>query len=109
VVEAWRRLCKDSSPEALIFPVFGRGERAVLGVPRRETSFLKWRIRPIARKLGIPDRLITFQAMRRTVETDPQQHGTSKDTQGILRHASIRTRGDVYVQMVEQSVVAAVN
>ena len=38
-----------------------------------------------------------------------QQHGTLKDTQGMLRHASIKTTGDVYVQTIEQSVLAAVN
>ncbi len=59
--------------------------------------------------IQVEDRLITFQVIRRTTGTDPQQHGPLKDTQGILRHASIKTRGDMYVQMVEQSVVAAVN
>lgn len=34
---------------------------------------------------------------------------TLKDTQGMLRHASIKTTGDVYVQTIEQSVLAAVN
>ena len=38
-----------------------------------------------------------------------QQHGTLKDTQGMLRHASIKTTGDVYVQTIEESVLAAVN
>jgi hypothetical protein len=37
------------------------------------------RIRPVARKLGIPDRLVTFQVMRRTLGTDMQQHGTLKE------------------------------
>ena len=55
-------------------------------------------------KLGIPDRLITFQVMRRTLGTDLQKHGTLKDAQGALRHASIRTTGDVYVQSIEESV-----
>ena len=27
VIEAWWRLCRDPSPEALMFPTFGRGER----------------------------------------------------------------------------------
>jgi hypothetical protein len=36
-------------------------------------NFLKWRVRPIAQKLGIPDRLVTFQMMRRTLGTDMQQ------------------------------------
>jgi hypothetical protein len=38
-----------------------------------------------------------------------QQHGTLKDTQGMLRHASIKTTGDVYVQTIEQTVLAPVN
>ena len=109
VIEAWRQLSKDSSPDALMFPTFGRGERKGQAVPRWGKNFLKWRIRPVARQLGIPDRLVTFQVMRRTLGTDMQQHGTLKDTQGILRHASIKTTGDVYVQTIERSVLAAVN
>ena len=34
VIEAWRRLSKNSSPEALMFPTFGRGERKGQSVPR---------------------------------------------------------------------------
>lgn len=109
VIEAWRNICSDPSPEALMFPTFGRGKRKGQAVPRWGKNFLTWRIRPIARKLGIPDRLVTFQVMRRTLGTDMQQHGTLKDAQGMLRHASIRTTGDVYVQTIERSVLAAVN
>ena len=47
--------------------------------------------------------------MRRTPGTDRQQNGTLKDTQGVLRHASIKTTGDVYVQTIEHRVPAAVN
>jgi hypothetical protein len=39
--------------------------------------------------------------------TDMQHHGTLKDTQGALRHASITTTGDVYVQTVDESVARA--
>jgi integrase len=109
VIEAWRRLCRDSSPEALMFPTFGRGERKGEAVPREAKNFLAWRIRPIARKLGIPDSLVTFQVMRRSLGTHLQNHGTLKDTQGALRHASITTTGNVYVQVVEESVMRAVN
>jgi hypothetical protein len=52
---------------------------------------------------------MTFQVMRRTLGTDMQKHGTLKDAQGVLRHASIKTTGDVYVQTIEQSVLQAVN
>ena len=94
IIERWKQLCIDPSPEALMFPTFGRGERKGQAVPRWGKNFLRWRVRPIARKLGIPDRLVTFQVMRRTLGTDMQQHGTLKDTQSLLRHASIRTTGD---------------
>ena len=109
IIEAWKRICADPSPEALMFSTFGRGERKGQAVPRWGKNFLRWRVRPIARKLGIPDRLVTFQVMRRTLGTDMQKHGSLKDTQGALRHASIKTTGDVYVQTIEESVLGAMN
>jgi hypothetical protein len=109
VIEAWKAICPDTSPDALMFSTFGRGKRKGEAVPRWGKNFLKWRIRPVAQKLGIPDRLVTFQVMRRTLGTDMQKHGTLKDTQGILRHASIRTTGDIYVQSIDASVQQAVN
>jgi integrase len=109
VIEAWKAMCPDTTPDALMFPTFGRGKRKGEAVPRWGKNFLKWRIRPIAQRLGIPDRLVTFQVMRRTLGTDMQQHGTLKDTQGVLRHASIRTTGDIYVQSIDASVRQAVN
>jgi integrase len=92
-----------------MFPTFGRGERKGEAVPRWGKNFLRWRVRPIARKLKIPESLITFQVMRRTLGTNLQHHGTLKDAQGALRHASIRTTGDVYVQTIETSVLNAMN
>jgi pimeloyl-ACP methyl ester carboxylesterase len=73
VIEALRKLSKDSLPDALMFPTFGRGERKGQAVPRWGKNFLRWRIHPVARKLGIPDRLVTFQVMRRTLGTDKVQ------------------------------------
>jgi integrase len=92
-----------------MFPTFGRGKRKGQAVPRHAKNFLKWRIRPIAERLGIPVHLITFQVMRRSLGTHLSGHGTLKDTQGALRHASITTTGNVYVQLVEESVMRAVN
>ena len=109
IIEAWKKAASDPSPEALMFPTFGRGERTGQAVPRWGKNFLRWRVRPIAQKLGIPDFLITFQVMRRTLGTDLQEHGTLKDAQGALRHASIRTTGDVYMQTIESSVLGAMN
>lgn len=109
IVEAWRQVCPDTSPDALMFPTCGTGERTGKQVPRRAKNFLKWRIHPIADRLKIPRKLVTFQVMRRTLATDLQEHGTMKDTQGALRHASIKTTADVYVQEIPESVRAALN
>jgi integrase len=109
IIEAWKKMCPDSSPDALMFPTFGRGERKGQSVPRWGKNFLRWRVRPIARRLEIPESLITFQVMRRTLGTNLQHHGTLKDAQGALRHASIKTTGDVYVQTIETSVLNAMN
>jgi hypothetical protein len=74
---------------------FRTGERKGEAVPRHAKNFLRWRIRPLSQKLGIPNRLVTFQVMRRSLGTHMQDHGTLKDTQGALRHASITTTGNV--------------
>jgi len=92
-----------------MFPTFGRDERKGQKVPRRAKNFLKWRIYPIADRLKIPRKLVTFQVIRRTLGTDLQKHGTMKDAQGILRHASIKTTANVYMQEIPASVRAAIN
>lgn len=109
IIEAWRQVCSDTSPDALMFPTYGAGERSGTQVPRRAKNFLKWRIHPIADRMNIPRKLVTFQVMRRTLGTDLQEHGTMKDTQAALRHASIKTTADVYVQEIPESVRAAIN
>lgn len=92
-----------------MFPTYGAGERKGKQVPRRAKNFLRWRVYPIADRLKIPRKLVTFQVMRRTLGTDLQKHGTMKDAQGALRHASIKTTADVYVQQIPESVRAAIN
>jgi integrase len=109
IVEAWQQVCPDISDEALMFPTFGRKKRKGQKVPRRAKNFLKWRIHPIADKLKIRREVVTFQVMRRTLGTDLQKHGTMKDAQGALRHASIKTTADVYMQEIPASVRAAIN
>jgi hypothetical protein len=96
-----------------MFPTYGRrsrtGTRSGKSVPRQAENFLKWRIWPIADRLGIPRKLVAFQVMRRTLGTDLQRHGTMKDAQQIRRHASIRTTANVYMQQIPARVVAAIN
>jgi integrase len=109
VVEAWKKVCTDTSPDSLMFPTYGAGVNKGKQVPRRAKNFLNWRIHPIADRLKIPRTLITFQVMRRTLGTDLQEHGTMKDAQSVLRHASIKTTADVYMQQIPESVRAAIN
>lgn len=109
VIAEWHRRCEDPSPEAFMFGTFGRGERTGSDVPRHGKNFLRWRIHPIADKLGIPTRLVTFQVMRRTLGTDLQKYGTLKDAQRILRHADIKTTGNIYMQAIPDSVMKAIN
>ena len=61
VIHAWQQACWDSSPEALMFPTFGRGERKGQAVPRWGKNFLAGRIRPIARQLGIRTGSLRFR------------------------------------------------
>jgi integrase/type IV secretory pathway VirB2 component (pilin) len=109
VIAAWQRHCEDPSPEAFMFATFGRGKRTGSDVPRHGKNFLRWRIHPIAEKLEISTRLITFQVMRRTLGTDLQKYGTLKEAQRILRHADIKTTGNVYMQAIPESVMKAIN
>src|SRR3984893_12404187 len=66
IIECWRRVCPDTSPEALMFPTFGRHGRKGAKVPRHAKNFLIWRIHPIADQLRIPRKLVIFQVMRRS-------------------------------------------
>src|SRR6266700_3857852 len=47
--------------------------------------------------------------MRRTLGRDMQKHGSMKDAQRILRHASIKTTGNVYMQEIPASIIAVIN
>lgn len=49
------------------------------------------------------------QVVWRILGTNLQHHGSLKDAQEALRHASIKTTGDVYVQTIGTSVLNAMN
>ena len=73
IIEAGGRdMRPNTSPDALMCSR-RMVRRAVPGstVPRRAKSFLKWRIHPIAKKMNIPSRLVTFQVMRRNLGHRP--------------------------------------
>jgi len=108
-LEAWRLLCPDTSPDALLFPTEGHGKNKGKAVPFRAKNFFKWKVWPYTDKLKIPHNLCTFQVFRRTLGTDLQKHGTMKDAQAIMRHKHIKTTAEVYMDHIPESVRRALN
>jgi integrase len=108
-IEAWRKVCPDTSPEALMFPAQGHMQNKGKAVPFRAKNFFKWKVWPTADRLGIPRKLCTFQVFRRTLGTDLQEHGTMKDAQAILRHKHIKTTAEVYMDQIPDSVRKAID
>jgi integrase len=109
IIEQWKIVCPDTRPGELMFSTKGKKKRTGEKVPYDATNFMERRIHPVADKLSIPRRLVTFQVMRRTVGTDLQFYGTLKDAQAALRHKSAGTTANVYMQPVSSSVRAALN
>jgi integrase len=107
-IEAWRQVCPDTSPDALMFPTKGHLRNKGRSVPLRAKNFFKWRVWPVTDKIGIPRKLCTFQVFRRTLGTDLQKHGTMKDAQRILRHKHIKTSAEVYMDHIPDSVRRAI-
>jgi integrase len=64
-------------------------------IPMRPRNFPQDYMKPLADELEIDRKLITFQVLRRTFGTTMQMHGTMKDVQAHLRHASIATTGNI--------------
>jgi integrase len=108
-IEAWKRECPDTSPDALMFPTKGHRKNKGKQVPFRAKNFFKWRVWPYTDKLNIPHRLCTFQVFRRTLGTDLQKHGTMKDAQAIMRHKHIKTTAEVYMDQIPESVRNAID
>ena len=109
IVAKWHDVCEDTSSDALMFPTTGKRTRRGQKVPFDSTNFMERRIHPLADRLEIPRRLVTFQVMRRTVATDLQSHGTLKDAQTVLRHANASTTLGIYQVAIPESVKAALN
>ena len=107
-IASWKRQCLCTDPNDLMFPAIRRDNHKQQ-IPMRPRNFLQDYMKPLAEQLGIHRSLITFQVLRRTFGTTMQKHGSMKDVQVHLRHASITTTGNVYVQEIPESVRAAVN
>ena len=107
-VAVWKGQSKHTGPNDLMFPAIRRNKHKQQ-VPMRPRQFLQRHMKPLAEELGIDPGLITFQVLRRTFWTAKQKHGSMKDVQAHLRHASLTTTGNIYVQVIPASVRSTVN
>lgn len=107
-IAVWRTQCLHTSSKDLMFAATRRNKHKQQ-IPMRPRNFLQDYMKPLAQELKIDPSLITFQVLRRTFGTTMQKHGSMKDVQAHLRHASITTTGNVYVQEIPETVRAAVN
>lgn len=105
----WKKECKDTSPDALIFPSTNKNGRGKKGSPMYPSTWLQKHLQPIAKAMGIPFH-VNFRATRRTAATLAQENGSSPaSAQGMLRHASLQTTMEIYTQVVPENVKIAVN
>jgi len=105
----WQKECKDTSPDALMFPSTNLNGRAKVGAPMFPGTWLQKKLQPVAKELGIAF-TVNFRATRRTAATLIQDQGSSlASAQAVLRHASSSTTADIYTKPVAESVRKAVN
>jgi integrase len=105
----WRRECKDTSPDALIFPSTNLNGRSRKGAPMYPATWLQKKLQPVATAVGVPFK-VNFRATRRTASSLVQGHGAALATaQSLLRHASPTTTALVYTKVIPESVKVAVN
>jgi integrase len=93
----------DWKPEDWVFPA--SRVRAKQRMPISAENWLKRTIRPLAEQLGFT---INLHMFRRFATIAHQSGGSLKDIQEQLRHASVTTTANIYVQSVPESVRAVV-
>jgi integrase len=101
LLQMWREQNPNASMDALIFP-------SEKGTPMRPENWLRRRVKPIAKAVGIST-TVNFQVLRRTFATNAQSHGNAKDVQAHLRHSDIGTTLNEYTQAIPESVRKLVN
>jgi integrase len=109
VLLQWQSECKDTSPDALMFPSTNRNGRGKVGDPMYPGVWLQKRLQPLCNLLGIPFK-VNFRATRRTAASLVQAHGAALATaSSFLRHASVNTTASIYSKPIPESVKIAVN
>ena len=95
----WKEQIGEPEPGAFMFP----SDR---GTPMFKENWLNRHVKPVAEGANLWP--LNFQIFRRTFATIMQKLGTVKDAQAQLRHSSPRLTAGTYMQVIPESVVAAV-
>lgn len=93
-----RRKKKVLTPDTFMFP--GR-----FGNPIDPSNFRKRVLQGLAEELRLPK--LTFQVIRRTIATLAEGH--VKGVQGMLRHSTVQTTQNIYMQIIQPRVREAVD
>lgn len=107
-IEEWRRECGQPEGETLMFPgTQARGRKPLEG-PMHPDNWLRLRLYPVARRLGIAFHP-TFQVLRRSFSTHGKQDAHPTEMQAQLGHSDIRTTLEIYTRTLHPEVLRMAN
>ena len=107
-IEEWRLQCLNTQESTLMFPAIGARGRKPLANPMHPDNWLRLRLYPVARKLGLPFHP-TFQVLRRSFSTHGRKEAHPTEMQAQLGHSDIRTTLNIYTQIVASDVAKMAN
>jgi len=109
-IEEWKKQCKDTSFNALVFPPVRKNKRKNGTVAIWPGQWLKNHVQVHADALEIPFK-VNFQVLRRSGVTLMRAAGNTSSTelQAWLRHATPDMTEGTYIQPVEENVKKVVN
>ena len=107
-IDLWRARCPNPDANALMFPGMQARARKALATPIHPDNWLRLRLYPVAKQLGIPFHP-TFQVLRRSFSTHGKHEAHPTEMQAQLGHSDIRTTLDIYTQIADPEVARMVN
>jgi integrase len=107
-IEEWRRECRNTEENTLMFPGTGARGRKPLYKPMPPDNWLRLRFYPLARQLKIPFHP-TFQVLRRGFPPTASKEAHPNEVQAQLGHSDIRTTLDIYTRTLDPEVLKMAN
>jgi integrase len=108
VIELWRARCPNPDASALMFLGMRARERKPLATPIHPGDWLRLRLYPIAKKLGMAFHP-PFQVFRRIFSTRGKKEAHPTEMQAQLGYSDIRTTLDIYTQIADPEIARMVN